>query len=108
MALDLKAEREKRGYSIEQVCKILKIRKQYIIAIEENDYHNTPGEAYIRGYIKTYCDFLGVDIPAKKNPLPSEHKPIRYSINLNQKLMVLCSLLMLILTVVIYYFYFKN
>lgn len=39
----------------------LKIRRSYIQAIEQDDYHELPGLAYALGYLKNYALFLGLD-----------------------------------------------
>lgn len=59
----LKETREKKGYTVEEVSEILKIRKQYIISLEEENYDNIPGEIYVKGYSKIYHEFLGLEIP---------------------------------------------
>jgi cytoskeletal protein RodZ len=57
----LKAKRLESNISIEKIASELNIRKQYIIAIEEEDYTNTPGKVYVEGYIKLYATHLKVD-----------------------------------------------
>jgi cytoskeletal protein RodZ len=57
----LKAEREKRGISIKDVEKGTSIRSLYIQAIEDGDYAIVPGEVYLKGFIRNYATFLGLD-----------------------------------------------
>ncbi|MDF2964699.1 MAG: hypothetical protein K0Q51_87 [Rickettsiaceae bacterium] len=57
----LKQKRLESNTSIEKIASELNIRKQYIIAIEEEDYSHTPGKVYTEGYIKLYATYLGVD-----------------------------------------------
>lgn len=54
------ARREKK-FSIDNVVKATKIRKQYVIAIEEGRYHDLPSESYALGFIKNYAQYLGID-----------------------------------------------
>ncbi len=60
MISKLKQSRIHLNFTVEEVAKRLKIRKQYIIAIEENRLEEIPGKAYIDGYIKMYCNFLRI------------------------------------------------
>jgi cytoskeleton protein RodZ len=56
--------RDKRcdvGLSYEDVSKSIKIRISLIRALEDNELHKIPGETYIRGYIKAYANYLGLD-----------------------------------------------
>src|SRR5581483_2058869 len=38
-----------------------KIRAKYIRALEEEDFTAIPGDAYIRGFLRTYAEYLGLD-----------------------------------------------
>jgi len=57
----LAAEREHKGKSIQDVERALKIRAKYIEALEANDFDAIPGDAYVTGFMKVYCEFLGID-----------------------------------------------
>ncbi|MBN2062637.1 MAG: DUF4115 domain-containing protein [Deltaproteobacteria bacterium] len=57
----LKEERERKGYSIDEIAKILKIRKQYIDAIEREDWQNLPSPTYIKGFLRSYAKALKID-----------------------------------------------
>lgn len=56
----LKEERERQGYSLEDVAKATKIRLQFLKGIEEGNYKDLPSSAYIQGFVKNYIDFLGL------------------------------------------------
>lgn len=56
----LKEEREKQGYSLEDVAKATKIRLQFLQGIETGNYQGLPSSAYIQGFVKNYIDFLGL------------------------------------------------
>lgn len=62
MTSKLKEARQNAGYTVEQVADILKIRKQYIIGIEEEDFDQIPGKIYVEGYVKLYSEFLGIQV----------------------------------------------
>jgi len=56
----LKEERERQGYSLEDVAKATKIRLQFLKGIEEGNYSGLPSSAYIQGFVKNYIDYLGL------------------------------------------------
>jgi cytoskeletal protein RodZ len=57
----LREEREKQNLTVKDVEMGTSIRALYISAIEENNYDVLPGEVYLKGFIKTYADFLNLD-----------------------------------------------
>ena len=54
------AAREARGLTRQDVVNALKIREVQLVALEEGQYHDLPGKAYIRGFTRSYADFLGL------------------------------------------------
>ncbi len=60
----LSKARIKRGISVKDVEKNIKIRSKYLSAIENNDYEQIPGQAYVLGFIKSYAGYLGLDAQA--------------------------------------------
>ena len=57
----LQDARLEKGYSLEEVVRSIKIKKQFLIAIENADYFALPSESYALGFIKNYAQFLGID-----------------------------------------------
>lgn len=57
----LRAEREKKGLSIKEIETAISIRALYINAIEEGNYTIVPGEVYLKGFIRNYANYLGLD-----------------------------------------------
>lgn len=57
----LKKNRQRKKLSLTTVAKKTKIRKDYLIALEENRYQDLPSGAYIQGFIKNYSQVLGVN-----------------------------------------------
>lgn len=56
----LRTEREKKNYSIEDVAEHLKINPRYIRALENGDFESLPHLAYVKGFIRSYANFLGI------------------------------------------------
>jgi transcriptional regulator with XRE-family HTH domain len=57
----LRKAREQRGYSLEDIQEYTKIRKRYLEAIETGDYKVLPGSFYVRAFVKTYAETVGLD-----------------------------------------------
>lgn len=57
----LKRLREARGLSVEAMCEATKIRKAYLVAIEEQDLENLPARVYLRGFLTQIARVLRVD-----------------------------------------------
>jgi cytoskeletal protein RodZ len=60
MTSKLKQSRISMNLTVQEVSDALKIRKQYIIALEEENFHELPGIAYANGYMKKYCELLNI------------------------------------------------
>lgn len=57
----LEKARQEQGLTIEEMSKRTKIRSQFLQAIEEEQYHLLPGEAYVKPFIRTYTKALGLE-----------------------------------------------
>ena len=57
----LKAERELRNLSIEEVAKFTKIRKEFLKAIEEDRYEFVSSAIYVKGFLTAYARYLSLD-----------------------------------------------
>ena len=78
----LRSEREKRGLTVKDIEAATSIRALYIQAIEEGNYGIAPGEVYLKGFIRNYAAYLGLDsqqmletYKQSKNPPPPEPEP---------------------------------
>jgi cytoskeleton protein RodZ len=57
----LRAARERVGWSLSQMAEALRIRYQYLEALEEGRIAELPGNAYALGFMRTYATALGLD-----------------------------------------------
>jgi len=57
----LKEARERQGLGYSEIELATKIRAKYIRALEEEDFTSIPGDAYIRGFLRSYAEYLGLD-----------------------------------------------
>jgi cytoskeletal protein RodZ len=57
----LREARTRRGLSLDDVTAGLRIRERYVTALEEEHWELMPGEAYAKGFLRMYAEFLGLD-----------------------------------------------
>jgi cytoskeleton protein RodZ len=57
----LREARLARGLALEALEGRTKIRARYLAALEEERFGELPGDAYTRGFLRTYADELGLD-----------------------------------------------
>ncbi|MDP8262867.1 MAG: DUF4115 domain-containing protein [Candidatus Ancaeobacter aquaticus] len=57
----LKRTREEKGINIEDVSKHTKIRVKILVSIESGDYEAVASPTYLKGFIKLYSKYLGLD-----------------------------------------------
>ena len=60
----LKAARDEKGFSFDQVVHDTNISKEYINALETDNFDLFPAEAYLIGFLRNYSEYLGLD-PSK-------------------------------------------
>lgn len=75
----LREARLQKGMSLDDVQEMTKIRKRYLEAIEAGDYKVLPGSFYVRAFIKTYAETVGLDpdilLEGHKKEAPAEPEP---------------------------------
>ena len=76
----LKEAREQHNFSLEQVARDTHISKQYLEALETEQFSTIPGETYIIGFLRNYAEYLSLNpeeivslyknIQIQEQPLP--------------------------------------
>jgi cytoskeleton protein RodZ len=61
---DLRTARLRRGEDLATVSRALKIRKEHLEAVEEDRIENLPGKTYAIGFVRSYSNYLGLDVNA--------------------------------------------
>jgi len=61
LAAYLRSEREKRGISLQMIQEKTKIRLRYLKAIEAARFDIIPGEVYVKGFLRSYAEVIGLD-----------------------------------------------
>src|SRR5438046_2315590 len=57
----LREARLRRGIEISQAEQATKIRGKYLRALEDEQFDVLPSDTYIKGFLRTYADYLGLD-----------------------------------------------
>ncbi|QKG84532.1 helix-turn-helix domain-containing protein [Kroppenstedtia pulmonis] len=58
---ELKKTREKLGYTLEQLQQNTKIHLEYLQALENDQFETLPSPFYVRAFLRTYAQSLGLD-----------------------------------------------
>jgi cytoskeleton protein RodZ len=53
--------REKKGLNVDEISEYVRIRPQYIRALESGHTNNMLSDVYTVGYLKIYAEYLGLD-----------------------------------------------
>ncbi|MCE5168125.1 helix-turn-helix domain-containing protein [Paenibacillus profundus] len=117
----LKKARLEKGLSLDDVQEATKIRKRYLEAIEEGDYKVLPGSFYVRAFVKTYAETVGLnpdeilqyyrnDIPATEpetnsEPIIRKKRSVQHSDRFGRWATTLLMWAFVILIFVILYFF---
>ena len=56
----LHQKRLQRKQTLEEIAQELKIKPQFLAAIERGEYHKLPSPAYAQGFVRNYASYLGL------------------------------------------------
>lgn len=57
----LRAARRRQGASLADAAAATRVRESYLAALEEEDFSSLGGDVYVKGFLRSYAKFLGVD-----------------------------------------------
>lgn|GEM_PF-1053400 len=57
----LRSTRERRGLSIDQVAQDTRISPRFLEALEAEQFHELPAPVYVRGFLRSYANYLRID-----------------------------------------------
>src|SRR5437867_13341548 len=57
----LRAQRERKGITLEQAAADTRIREKFLTALEAGDYPALPGAVYTRGFLRNYAENLDLE-----------------------------------------------
>lgn len=75
----LQKARIEQGLTIQEVADQTKIKPQFLQAIEEEQYHLLPDQAYVRAFVRTYARALGVE-----DQLETQDEPVEGSLRVDE------------------------
>ena len=56
----LREAREAKGLTLADVERVTRIRLNYLEALEADEFNRLPGDVYVRGFLRNYAQFLGL------------------------------------------------
>src|SRR5918911_1202150 len=57
----LREARVRQGLDFPELEAATKIRGKYLRALEDEDFAQLPAQTYVKGFLRTYADYLGLD-----------------------------------------------
>jgi cytoskeletal protein RodZ len=57
----LRRQRESRNLTLREISESTKITKRYLEALERNDFDALPGGVFVKGYIRSYAEAIGLN-----------------------------------------------
>ncbi len=66
----LQTQRRKRELTVAQVAEVTKINPYYLRAMERDELHLLPPRVYVRGYIRSLGQVLGLEVADLYSMLP--------------------------------------
>src|SRR3989338_4419803 len=85
----LKAAREARGLSLQQVAEVTRIRQSYVEALEAMRLEALPSRPFTIGYVRAYAALLGMDVDAAvarfKADAPDESAELREPVGVRRE-----------------------
>src|SRR5690242_10789958 len=72
----LREARTAAGIQFDDAERTIRIRVRYLDALENEEWNVLPGDAYVRGFLHTYADYLGLDGAALVDEYDREAAPV--------------------------------
>jgi transcriptional regulator with XRE-family HTH domain len=71
----LREARLRQGLDITEVEVATKIRAKYLRALENDEFGMLPGSTYVRSFLRTYAEYLGLDAQLLVEEFRAQHEP---------------------------------
>jgi cytoskeleton protein RodZ len=71
----LREARMRQGLDITEVEVATKIRAKYLRALENDEFTMLPGSTYVRSFLRTYAEYLGLDAQLLVEEFRAQHEP---------------------------------
>jgi len=73
----LKARRMELGLKHKAITKEIKIKSEYLKAIEDEDFDLLPAPQYLRLFLRTYAEYLGFDVQEVYGVFDTQEMPVK-------------------------------
>jgi cytoskeletal protein RodZ len=57
----LRKSREERHIDLDEVVRLTRIRRHTLEALENEEWSKLPSQVFVKGFLKSYAEFLGLD-----------------------------------------------
>jgi cytoskeleton protein RodZ len=74
----LRNTREARGLSLDDVEASIRVRRRYLEALEAETFHDIPGPAYVKGFLRSYAAYLGLPVEELVAMYPSNRSDVAH------------------------------
>src|SRR5919201_737236 len=71
----LREARMRQGLDITEVEVATKIRAKYLRALENDEFGMLPGGTYVKSFLRTYAEYLGLDAQLLVEEFRAHHEP---------------------------------
>src|SRR5881227_1921571 len=71
----LREARMRQGRDISEVEAATKIRAKYLRALENDEFAMLPGTTYVKSFLRTYAEYLGLDAHLLVEEFRAQHEP---------------------------------
>jgi cytoskeleton protein RodZ len=71
----LREARMRQGLDLSEVEVATKIRAKYLRALENDEFSMLPGSTYVKSFLRTYAEYLGLDAQLLVEEFRAQHEP---------------------------------
>ena len=71
----LREARMRQGLDVTEVEVATKIRAKYLRALENDEFSMLPGKTYVKSFLRTYAEYLGLDAHLLVEEYRAQHEP---------------------------------
>src|SRR5256714_13789015 len=71
----LREARMRQGLDISEAETFTKIRAKYLRALENDEFSMLPGSTYVKSFLRTYAEYLGLDAQLLVEEYRAQHEP---------------------------------
>jgi len=68
----LQNAREEANLTLKEISQSIRVRETYIRYLEEGRYSELPADVYVRGFLRSYCNYVGIDFQGALNLYKNE------------------------------------